>query len=70
MFTLYRSNETFLDKKIEGGKYVTALETALDGKIRIETVDLVLPPRYTETIDADDRILAIPETGVVTLPSL
>jgi hypothetical protein len=61
MFTLNRSKETILDKKIEGGKYVIAFENPLDGKIRIETLDLGLPPQYTNTIDAGDRILAIPE---------
>lgn len=61
MFTLNRPQETILDKKIEGGKYIISFQNPLDGKIRIETVDLGLPPQYTKTIDAGDRILAIPD---------
>lgn len=61
MFTLNRAQDTILDKKIEGGKYVIAYQNPLDGKIRIESVDLGLPPEYTKTIDAGDRILAIPD---------
>lgn len=61
MFTLNRSQETILDKKIENGKYVIAFQNPLDGKIRIETVDLGLPPQYSKTIDAGDRLLAIPD---------
>lgn len=61
MFTLNRPAETILDKKIEGGKYIIAFQNPLDGKIRMESVDLGLPPNYTKTIDAGDRILAMPE---------
>ncbi len=61
MFTLNRPQETILDKKIEGGKYIISFQNPLDGKIRIETVDLGLPPQYTKTIDAGNRILAIPD---------
>ncbi len=61
MFTLNRPQEQILDKKIEGGKYIISYQNPLDGKIRIETVDLGLPPQYTKTIDAGDRILAIPD---------
>lgn len=61
MFTLNRPQEQILDKKIEGGKYIISYQNPLDGKVRIETVDLGLPPQYTKTIDAGDRILAIPD---------
>jgi hypothetical protein len=61
MFTLNRPQEQILDKKIEGGKYIISYQNPLDGKVRIETVDLGLPPQYNKTIDAGDRILAIPE---------
>lgn len=61
MFTLNRPQEQIVDKKIEGGKYIIAYQNPLDGKMRIETVDLGLPPQYTKTIDAGDRILAIPD---------
>lgn len=60
-FTLNRPQESIIDKKIEGGKYIIAYQNPLDGKMRIETVDLGLPPQYTKTIDAGDRILAIPD---------
>lgn len=61
MFTLNRPQDTILDKKVEGGKYVIAFQNPLDGKIRIETVDLGLPPQYSKTVDAGNRILAIPD---------
>jgi len=61
MFTLNRPQETILDKRIEGGKYVIAYQNPLDGKTRIETLDLGLPPQYTKTIDAGDRLMAIPD---------
>jgi len=61
MFTLNRPQEQIVDKKMEGGKYIVAYQNPLDGKLRIETVDLGLPPQYTKTIDAGDRILAIPD---------
>lgn len=61
MFTLNRPQDTILDKKIEGGKYIISFQNPLDGKIRIETVDLGLPPQYTKTIDAGNRIVAVPD---------
>jgi hypothetical protein len=61
MFTLNRPQETILDKRVEGGKYVIAYQNPIDGKVRIESVDLGLPPSYTKTLDAGDRILAIPD---------
>lgn len=61
MFTLNRPQETILDKRIEGGKYIIAYQNPLDGKVRMETLDLGLPDNYTKTIDAGDRILAMPE---------
>lgn len=60
-FTLNRPQETVLDKRIENGKYVIAYQNPIDGKVRIETVDLGLPVGYTKTIDAGNRILAIPD---------
>lgn len=61
MFTLNRPQDSILDKRIEGGKYVIAWQNPLDGSVKVETVDLGLPPNYTKTIDAGDRILAIPD---------
>ena len=60
-FTLNRPKETILDKKIEGGKYIISYQNPIDGKVRIETVDLGLPVGYSKTIDAGNRILAIPD---------
>lgn len=60
-FTLNRPQEDILDKKIEGGKYVIAYRNPLTGTTRIESVDLGLPPQYTKTVDAGNRILAIPD---------
>ncbi len=60
-FTLNRPQEDILDKKIEGGKYVIAYRNPLTGATRIESVDLGLPANYTKTIDAGNRILAIPD---------
>ncbi len=60
-FTLNRPQEDILDKKIEGGKYVIAYRNPLTGETRIESVDLGLPPQYTKTVDAGNRILAIPD---------
>jgi hypothetical protein len=60
-FTLNRPQEDILDKKIENGKYVIAYRNPLTGATRIESVDLGLPPQYTKTVDAGNRILAIPD---------
>lgn len=60
-FTLNTPQEQILDKRVEGGKYVIAKQNPLTGKISIETVDLGLPPNFTKTIDAGNRILAIPD---------
>lgn len=61
LFTLNRPQEDVLDKKIEGGKYVIAYKNPLTGSVRVETVDLGLPQEYSKTVDAGDRILAIPD---------
>jgi hypothetical protein len=60
-FTLNRPQEDILDKKIENGKYVIAYRNPITGATRIESVDLGLPPQYTKTVDAGNRILAIPD---------
>lgn len=61
-FTLNRPQEDILDKKIEGGKYVIAYRNPLTGATRIESVDLGLPPDYSDgkVIDAGGRILVAP----------
>ena len=59
--TLNRPQNTILDKKIENGKYVIAYQNPLTGETKVETVDLGLPPNYTKTVDAGDRILTIPD---------
>lgn len=61
MFTLNRPMETILDKRIENGKYIIAYQNPLDGKTRLESIDLGIPPGYSKTVDAGDRILAVPD---------
>jgi len=53
--------DQILDKKLEGGKYIITKQNPLTGKISIETLDTGLPPQYSKTIDAGNRILAIPD---------
>lgn len=60
LFTLNRPKESIIDKKVEGGKYIIAYQKP-DGSVRIESVDLGLPTGYSKTVDAGDRILAIPD---------
>ena len=60
-FTLNRPQESIIDKKLENGKYIIAYQNPIDGSTRVETLDLGLPPQYTKTIDAGNRILAIPD---------
>lgn len=60
-FVLNTPVDQILDKRVEGGKYVIAKQNPLTGKISIETVDLGIPVGYTKTVDAGDRILAIPD---------
>lgn len=61
MFTLNRPQDAILDKSIQNGNYVIAYQNPLTGKVRIETVDLGLPTGYSKTIDAGNRILAVPD---------
>lgn len=60
-FVLNTPQDQILDKRIEGGKYVIARQNPLTGEIKIETVDLGLPVGYTKTLDAGDRIVAVPD---------
>ncbi len=60
-FTLNRPIEQVVERKIEGGKLIQIYENPLTGKSTIETLDLGLPVGYSKTIDAGDRILAIPD---------
>lgn len=61
MFTLNRPQETILDKRVEGGSYVIAYQNPLDGKIRVETIDLGLPPDYSKSVDLGDQMMFIPK---------
>lgn len=61
IFTLNRPVDSIIDKKLEGGKYVIAYQNPITGKVSIETVDTGLPVGYSKTIDAGDRILAVPD---------
>ncbi len=58
--TLNRPQNTIIDKKIVDGQYIIAYQNPLTGKTKVETTDLGLPSNYTKTVDAGDRILAIP----------
>lgn len=60
-YTLNTPQEQILDKRLEGGKYIIAKQNPTTGKISVETVDLGLPVGYSKTIDAGDRILAVPD---------
>jgi hypothetical protein len=61
LFTLNRPQETILDKRVEGGKYIIAYQNPIDGKVRMETVDLKLPVGYSDAIDAGDKLLFKPD---------
>lgn len=60
-FVLNTPQDQILDKKIENGKYIIAKQNPITGKINVETIDLGIPPGYSKTIDAGNRILAIPD---------
>lgn len=60
-FILNTPQDQILDKQIQDGKYVVARQNPITGKITIETTDLGLPTGYSKTIDAGDRILAVPD---------
>jgi len=60
-FVLNTPQDQILDKRVENGKYVIAKQNPLTGKVSIETLDLGIPPGYSKTIDAGNRILAIPD---------
>ena len=57
MFTLNRPQETIEDKKIVNGNYVIAYRNPLDGKMRVETVDLGLPPELSASADLGNKIM-------------
>ncbi len=61
LFTLNRPQDAILDKQIQNGKYVIAYKNPITGQVRIESTDLGIPPGYSKTVDAGDRILAIPD---------
>lgn len=58
---LNRPQESIIDKKIEGGKYVIAYQNPITGKTRIESVDLGIPAEYTKSFDLGDRLMIVPE---------
>lgn len=60
-YTLNAPQEEILDKRIENGKYIIARKNPITGKVNVETVDLGLPTGYSNTVDAGDRIIAIPD---------
>lgn len=58
---LNRPQESILDKRVEGGKYIISYQNPLTGKVRIESVDLGVPPEYTKSIDLGDKIMLVPD---------
>lgn len=60
-FLLNTPQDQILDKRVEGGKYIVARQNPLNGKVTLDSIDLGLPPSYTKTIDAGNRILAVPD---------
>lgn len=60
-FILNTPQDQILDKRVEGGKYVIAKQNPLTGKVSIESIDLGIPVGYSKTIDAGNRILAVPD---------
>lgn len=61
MFTLNRPLDQVKQRIIQGGKLMQIYENPLTGETRIETMDTGLPPQYSKTLDAGNRILAIPD---------
>ncbi|UPJ35848.1 hypothetical protein IVB45_02210 [Bradyrhizobium sp. 4] len=61
LFTLNRSQETILDKRVENGKFIIAYQNPLSGKVRMESVDLGIPNGYKSLADAGNRLLFAPE---------
>lgn len=60
-YVLNTPQDQILDKRIENGRYVIARQNPMTGKIAIESVDLGLPTGYSKTVDAGDKIIAIPD---------
>jgi len=60
-YVLNTPQDQILDKRIENGKYIIARQNPLTGKTSMESIDLGLPTGYSKTIDAGDKILAIPD---------
>lgn len=58
---LNKPQNTIIDKQVINGQYVVAYQNPLTGKTSIESTDLGLPPQYTKTIDAGDKLIAIPD---------
>ena len=56
-FVLNRPVEDILDSRVEGGKYVTAFRNPIDGKVRVESVDLGIPSALTAKADLGNKIM-------------
>lgn len=62
MFTLNRPKESIVERRFEGNKMIQIYNNPLTGEDRIETVDIPgMPVGYSKTLDAGDRILAVPD---------
>ncbi len=53
--------DQIIDKKLENGKYIVAKQNPITGKVTVETLETGIPAGYTKTIDAGNRILAVPD---------
>lgn len=60
-YVLNTPQDQIHDKRIENGRYFIARQNPMTGKIAIESVDLGLPTGYSKTVDAGDKIIAIPD---------
>lgn len=60
-FLLNTPKDQIIDSKLENGKYIVARMNPITNKVTVDTLDTGLPSSYTKTIDAGDRILAVPD---------
>lgn len=61
LFTLNRPQESILDSSVINGKYTIAYQNPLTGAIRMESIDLGIPPGYTKSFDLGDHLAFAPD---------
>jgi len=59
--TLNRPTQEIEDSGIKDGVYYSAYRNPVTGELKVDTVDVGLPTGYSKTIDAGNRIIAIPD---------